>query len=113
MLQIKLWQGNWSIPGVPTVDHLSPYVKKEYLDDFYEQMEAEIYDDTRYDEKTIHPPILTTETTATTTTTTAAAAAAAATTTTTIKDTKVTERQTLDDSVDDILENLPLTESKQ
>ncbi|KAE9522044.1 hypothetical protein AGLY_017564, partial [Aphis glycines] len=109
MFQIKLWQGNWLIPGVPTVDHLSPYVKKEYLDDFYEQMEAEIYDDTRYDEKTIYPPILTTETTAATTTTAAAAAAA----TTTIKDTKVTERQTLDDSVDDILENLPLTESKQ
>jgi len=106
MLQIKLWQGNWLIPGVPTVDHLSPYVKKEYLDDFYEQMEAEIYDDVRYDKKTIHPPILTTETTATTT-------VATTITTTTIKDTKVTERQTLDDSVDDILENLPLTESKQ
>ncbi|KAF0743529.1 Uncharacterized protein FWK35_00028422 [Aphis craccivora] len=105
MLQIKLWQGNWLIPGVPTVDHLSPYVKKEYLDDFYEQMEAEIYDDVRYDEKTIHPPILTTETTATT-------SVATTITTTTIKDTKVTERQTLDDSVDDILENLPLTESK-
>jgi len=96
MLQVKLWQGSWLLPDVPIVDHLSPYVKTSYLDDFYEHEEAELNDEST------HSPLP-----ATTTTTT---------TLTTINDMKNDgedrEGQTFNDRVDDILENLPPIISK-
>lgn len=33
LTQMRLWYGDWDISGVPKEDHLSAYVKTDFLDD--------------------------------------------------------------------------------
>ncbi|CAH1730925.1 unnamed protein product [Aphis gossypii] len=42
--QVELWLGSWELPNVPFVDHVTPYVKASYMNDWYEQEEAEEVD---------------------------------------------------------------------
>jgi len=42
--QVELWLGSWELPNVPFVNHVAPYVKASYMNDWYEQEEAEEVD---------------------------------------------------------------------
>jgi len=44
-IQVELWLGSWELPNVPFVNHVAPYVKASYMNDWYEQEEAEEVDE--------------------------------------------------------------------
>lgn len=44
-IQVELWQGSWELPNVPFVNYVEPYVKASYMNDWYEQEEAEEVDE--------------------------------------------------------------------
>jgi len=44
-IQVELWLGSWELPNVPFVNYVEPYVKASFMNDWYEQEEAEEIDE--------------------------------------------------------------------
>ncbi|XP_060846664.1 uncharacterized protein LOC132926332 isoform X2 [Rhopalosiphum padi] len=45
MLQVELWLGSWALPNVPFFNHLAPYVKTSYINNWFENEKKEEIDD--------------------------------------------------------------------